>query len=89
MKFPNVLLPLAMSLALVAPTGAAEAASDGSSQESVIELGKITPDGPYRLWAAVNKVLLDYALLTGGEELKSQIAGLTASPFEAKAPWTC
>lgn len=93
MKCLNVLLPLAVSLILAAPAGAAESSSEvagapavGSTEESVIELGKISPDGPYRIWNAVNKVLLEYASLKGGGELRSRVQGLNAGQFDGKTP---
>ncbi len=93
MKLRNVLLPLAVSLTLAAPARAAEAPSEvaaaptvASSEEGVIELGKISPNGPYRLWNAVNKVLLDYASLRGGAELRSQVQGLSAGQYDGKTP---
>ena len=93
MKLLDILLPLAVSLALAAPASAAETPADvagapmvGSSEEGVIELGEISPNGPYRLWSAVNKVLLDFASLKGGEELRSQVQGLNAGQFDGKTP---
>jgi hypothetical protein len=93
MRFLNVLLPLAVSLALAAPASAAQSPADvagaptaGSNQEGVIELGKISPNGPYRLWSAINKVLLEYASLKGGEELGSQVQGVYAGQFDGMTP---
>ncbi len=93
MKLRNVLLSLAVSLTLAAPASAAESPSDvaaaptvASSEEGIIELGKISPNGPYRLWTAINKVLLDYALLKGGEELRSQAEGLYSGQIDGKTP---
>ncbi len=58
----------------------------GSSNNGIIELGKISPNGSYRLWSAVNDVLLDYASLEGGDELRSQVQALTAYRFNGKSP---
>ncbi len=102
MKSLNVLKPLAIILILVVPACATEPPSEvaethtigsaagthavGSNEKSVVKLGKISPNGPYRIWSAVNKVLLDYASLKGGEELKSQVKDLNAGRFYGKTP---
>ncbi len=86
MKLPNVFLPLAVILALVGSACVAGTSTVGSKEESVVELGKISPNGPYRIWSAVNKVLLDYASLKGGEELRSQVQDLNVGRFDGKTP---
>lgn len=86
MKTLGFLATLAVGFLLAAPPVAAQAPAADSKKESVVELGKIAPDGPYRLWTSVNKVLLEYALVSGGKGLRSQVEGLSAGQFDGKTP---
>lgn len=60
--------------------------SDFSHAAEIGELGKVTPNGPYRLWTAVNKGLLEYAFVKGGKELKAKVATLTPTDLKGKKP---
>ena len=93
MRSSIILAPLVLGLFLAAPasagitpSGVAGTPAIDSKEASVVELGKITPNDPYQLWDAINDVLLDYALLQGGEELKSQVAGVYAGQIDGKTP---
>ena len=59
-----ILLPLVQ----VVGTSPAAAGSD-----EVAKLGKITPNGPYRLWTAINGLLPSYAALKGGAGLRTRL----------------
>ena len=91
---PSVFLaPLALGLILAAPAGAAitssvvtEASPVLSTDADVVELGPITPDHPYQIWTAINDVVLKYALMKGGDELKSRVAGVYAGQSDGKTP---
>ena len=74
------------ALAIEAPSVAAGAVKAGSVASEIPKLGKISPNGPYRLWIAINNVLPEYALSKGGRELKSRVEGLSAFEFEGKTP---
>ncbi|MBT8002492.1 MAG: hypothetical protein HN578_06215 [Rhodospirillales bacterium] len=56
------------------------------SHAAEAKLGKITPNGPFRLWTAVNKGLVEYAFVKGGSALKANVAALTAVPTTGKKP---
>ncbi len=93
MKMLRFLAPLVIGSVLTAPVIAAETSSQAagaatldSKGQPVAELGKIAPDGPFRLWTAINRVLLDYASLKGGNELRSQVEGLSPGQFYNRTP---
>ncbi|MBT3533844.1 MAG: hypothetical protein HN478_08195 [Rhodospirillaceae bacterium] len=84
MKLLKILGPMLTALILAAPVQAAQTAADGKGD--MVKLGKITPNGPYRFWAAINKVLPDYAAVTGGAELHAQVKTLSAHPAAGRTP---
>lgn len=57
-----------------------------AAPKEVIKLGKITPNGPFRLWSAVNALLPVYAELKGGAALRSRVAGMNAANAAGKKP---
>jgi|APSaa5957512535_1039671.scaffolds.fasta_scaffold109352_1 hypothetical protein len=67
-------------------TTAGTAMAHKASTAVAPELGKITPNGPYRIWTAINAVLPDYAMLKGGAALRAKVEGLTAVPVSGKKP---
>ena len=77
-------LLLASIIAVPALTAANSPAA--AAPEAVIKLGKISPNGPFRLWSAVNALLPAYAKLKGGAALRSRVAGLTAANAAGKKP---
>ncbi len=72
--------------ALAAEKSPAAASAKADSAQAGPKLGKITPNGPYRIWTAINGVLPDYAALKGGAGLRAQVQGLTAEPAFGKKP---
>ncbi len=72
-----ILLPLVQ----VVGTSPAAAGSD-----EVAKLGKITPNGPYRLWTAINGLLPSYAALKGGAGLRTQVENMVAVDAFGKKP---
>ncbi len=86
MKTLGFIATLAVGLLLAVQPSAAQTPAADSKKESAVELGEISPDGPFRIWTSINRVLLDYALVSGGEGLKSQVQGLSAGQFDAMTP---
>ncbi len=89
MRIIRSLLILAIGVILAGPALAASdtAKSVDSVDEAYIpKLGKITPDGPFRIWTALNNVIPEYALLVGGKELKAKVLKLSARGFTGKSP---
>ncbi len=79
-----VLGSLCSLLLLSAPVQASE--NKAIATDEIVKLGKITPNGPYRLWSAINKVLPDYAALAGGAALRAQIEGMAVADASGKNP---
>lgn len=86
MKTLRFIAPLVVGLVFAIPAAANEDADAAGSNPNIVKLGKITPNGPYRLWFAINGVLPEYALSKGGRGLKSRVEGLTAFSFDGKTP---
>ena len=86
MKALLYIAPLVVGLVFAISAAANEAEDAAGSNPTVVKLGKITPNGPYRLWNAINNVLPEYALSKGGRGLKSRVEGLTAFSFDGKTP---
>jgi hypothetical protein len=84
MKKLGIIGPVLSVLLLAAPVQAAE--TGALAKGEIANLGKITPNGPYRLWSAINKVLPDYAALVGGAALRAQVEGMTAADASGKNP---
>ncbi len=57
-----------------------------SSAAEVVELGKISPNGPYRIWSSINAGLVELAYHKGGEALKSQVSAMSPVVALGKKP---
>jgi len=91
MKCLKIVGPLLLIAAFAVPALAAETSSPAVSlkadgAQGAPKLGKISPNGPYRIWTAINSVLPDYAALKGGAGLRAQVEGLTVEPAFGKKP---
>lgn len=85
MEIRRILGPLLIALMFSTPALAAETSTAAGSAE-VAKLGKISPNGPYRLWTAINGVLPAYAALKGGAGLRAQVEYLAAFDASGKKP---
>ena len=88
MKLLKLVSPVFAAFIFIAPVMAAEksAASDTVATGEVVKLGKITPNGPFRLWSAINRVLPAYAASTGGADLRAQVESLSVVDASGKKP---
>lgn len=86
MRIIRTLLVLAIGVILAGPALAASDTAKSIDEVYIPELGKITPDGPFRLWTAMNNVIPEYAMLVGGKELKAKVLKLSVSSFTGKSP---
>ncbi|MBL6951096.1 MAG: hypothetical protein ISR50_00575 [Alphaproteobacteria bacterium] len=87
MKLLKIASSLLLMTTLAVPALAAETPAPAmGAKATYAKLGKISPNGPYRLWAAINSVLPDYAALKGGAGLRAQVEGLAVEPAFGKKP---
>ncbi len=83
MKALKLAAPLLLALVLAGPALASE---PKASTGEVVKLGKISPNGPYRLWTIINKVLPAYAAAKGGASLRAQVESMAPLAVSGKKP---
>ncbi|MDP6873509.1 MAG: hypothetical protein QF521_08275 [Alphaproteobacteria bacterium] len=83
MKAFKFAAPLLLAVAFITPI---QAAGTKAPAGEVVKLGKISPNGPFRLWTIINKVLPAYAAAKGGASLRAQVENMAPLAVSGKKP---
>lgn len=86
MSARKIFMALLFAAIIAVPALTVGIAPAAAASEEQIKLGKITPNGPFRLWSAVNALLPAYAELKGGAALRSEVASMGAGDATGKKP---